>query len=69
MRVRVPVQPKRLFENPLDPVPGNRSFQLSADAYSDAVVATVIGEIDYGETFSMEPFAMPVYRFEFPVLP
>ena len=67
--VSVPVQPEGLFDYPLDSVPGDRSFQLSADADSDAIVATVVGEVNDGESFSVQPFAMPVYRFEFPVLP
>jgi hypothetical protein len=64
-----PVQPKRLFEYPFNSVPSNRSFYLSADAYSDAAVSTVIGEVDDGEAFAVQPRAMLVYCFEFPVLP
>jgi hypothetical protein len=68
-RIFPSVQPKRLFEYPFNSVPGNRSFQLSADANSDAAVSTVVGEIDDGEAFAVQPRAVPVYRFEFKVLP
>jgi hypothetical protein len=65
----LPAQPKRLFDYPFNSVPGNRSFQLSADAYSDAAMSTVVGDKDDGEAFAVQPRAVPVYRFKFPVLP
>jgi len=49
----LPVQPKRLFDYPFNSVPGNRSFQLSADAYSDAAMSTVVGDKDDGEAFAV----------------
>ena len=65
----LPVQSKRLFEYSFNPVPGNRSFYLSADANSDAAVSTVIGEKDDGKATAAKPRSVPVYRFKFRVLP
>jgi hypothetical protein len=68
-RINVPTQSKRLFENSLDSIPDNRSFQLSADTDANPVVATFIGQKNHAKIAAIQPFSMPVDCIEFPVLP
>ena len=60
----VPINAKGLSDDALDPVPFDRSFQLSADTDADSVVLTAVGEIDKGETFAVQPCALPVNRLK-----
>jgi hypothetical protein len=67
--IAFPVEPKRFSKNSFNPVPGNCSFQLSADTYADPVVTTVSGSKNNAKALSVQPSAMFVNVIKFPVLP